>query len=331
MTFTGLAVETSIDASIETWTYFEDDWHSGNVPIMGPRTHAAWLGSSVFDGARYFDGAAPDLDLHCARVNASARSFLLQPVVSVERWIALAWEGIGKFAPDAALYVRPMYWPEHGAAGGGVRFDPASTRWCLCVYKAPMPEPSGFAITLSPFRRPTLECAPVEAKAGCLYPNGARALIEAYRRGFGNCVMNDMQGNVAELANSNIFMAKDGAVHTPVPNGTFLDGVTRKRVIAPAGRRRGDGAPADAALRRSRGGRRDLRDGQFRQSGADHADRRARAADGPLLPAGALALLGLRAGQVRAIEPVIAADQPSVAPSRGRVALRAARALSPIG
>jgi len=34
-----------------------------------------------------------------------------------------------------------------------------------------------------------------------------------------------------ELAIANIFMAKDGAVFTPVPNGTFLDGITRRRVI----------------------------------------------------------------------------------------------------
>jgi hypothetical protein len=36
----------------QRWTFFEGDWHEGNVPIMGPRTHAAWLGSVVFDGAR---------------------------------------------------------------------------------------------------------------------------------------------------------------------------------------------------------------------------------------------------------------------------------------
>ena len=40
-----------------------------------------------------------------------------------------------------------------------------------------------------------------------------------------------MLGNVAELATSNIFMAKDGVVFTPVPNGTFLAGITRQRVI----------------------------------------------------------------------------------------------------
>ncbi len=214
-----------------TWTFFENEWQEGNVAIMGPRTHGAWLGSTVFDGARHFEGVAPDLDLHCARVNVSARNFLLKPLVAVERWIELAREGIGKFAPEAALYIRPMYWADAGAAGGGVRFDPESTRWCLCVYEAPMPAPNGITVTLSPYRRPTAETAPVDAKSGCLYPNNTRALIEAHARGFGNCLLRDMLGHVAELANSNVFMAKDGVVYTPAPNGTFLNGVTRQRVI----------------------------------------------------------------------------------------------------
>ena len=40
----------------DTWTWIDGTWHEGNPPIMGPRTHASWLGSSVFDGARFFDG-----------------------------------------------------------------------------------------------------------------------------------------------------------------------------------------------------------------------------------------------------------------------------------
>ena len=40
-----------------------------------------------------------------------------------------------------------------------------------------------------------------------------------------------MLGNVAELATANIFLAKDGAVFTPAVNGTFLNGITRQRVI----------------------------------------------------------------------------------------------------
>src|SRR5215470_15867702 len=226
-----------INGVSKTWTFFEGKWHEGNVPIMGPRTHAAWLGSVVFDGARAFEGVAPDLDRHIARANQSAINFGLKPVVDSDTWLGLAREGIARFAPKAKLYIRPMYWAQNGA-GGGVLFDPETTNWCLCIYEAPMPKPVGNAITLSPFRRPTAECAPVEAKAACLYPNNSRALAEAASRGFQNALMLDMLGNVAEFGNSNVFMAKDGVVYTPAPNGTFLNGITRQRVI---GLLRGEG------------------------------------------------------------------------------------------
>ena len=196
----------------KTLTFFEDDWHEGNVPIMGPRTHGAWLGTSVFDGARAFEGVTPDLDLHCARINQSAKAMCLKPVVTQDDWIALVRDGLKRFDRDAALYIRPMYWAEEGAPGG-VRPDPESTRWCLTIYDAPLPQPAGTAITLSPFRRPTRESAPLDAKAGCLYPNNARALIEARARGFDNCLLCDMLGNIAELGTANIFMVKDGVVY----------------------------------------------------------------------------------------------------------------------
>ena len=197
---------------------------------MGVRTHAAWLCSVVFDGARAFEGVTPDLELHCARVNDSAQKFSLIPLVSVEEWVKLAREGIARFEKDASLYIRPMYWAERG--GPWIQEpDPESTRWCLAIFEAPMRKPTGFSITLSQFRRPTIECMPVDAKAGCLYPNNARAIFEARSRGFDNAVMCDMLGNVAELATSNIFLAKDGVVYTPAINGTFLAGITRQRVI----------------------------------------------------------------------------------------------------
>jgi len=123
-----------------------------------------------------------------------------------------------------------MYWAER--EGPRVQApDPDTTRWCLTVYEAPLREPSGFSITLSPFRRPTAETMPVDSKAGCLYPNNARALFEARSRGFDDALLCDMLGNIAELATSNIFMVKDGVVFTPAPNGTFLAGITRQRVI----------------------------------------------------------------------------------------------------
>jgi branched-chain amino acid aminotransferase len=214
----------------KTWTYFEDKWHEGNVPIMGPRTHAAWLCSVVFDGARAFEGVAPDLELHCARVNDSAKRLFLKPTVSIETWVSLAREGITRFDKDAALYIRPMYWAEK--EGPWVQaHDSGSTRWCLCIYEAPMRPPKGFSVLMSPYRRPTLDTMPVDAKAGCLYPNNARSLFHAQARGFDNAIVCDVLGNVAELATSNVFMAKGGIVYTPIPNGTFLAGITRQRVI----------------------------------------------------------------------------------------------------
>jgi branched-chain amino acid aminotransferase len=135
-----------------------------------------------------------------------------------------------KFSTETTLYVRPMYWAERPGPQA-LPPDPDSTRFALTLYDAPMRKPEGFSITLSPFRRPTQDTAPVDAKAGCLYPNNARALLEAKSRGFDNALVRDVTGNIAELANSNVFLGKDGAVFTPIANGTFLAGITRKRVI----------------------------------------------------------------------------------------------------
>ncbi len=213
-----------------TWTFVDGDWHEGNVPLIGPRSHAMWLGSTVFDGARWFEGIAPDLDRHAARVNTSAANLGLTPSVAAEEIVALARDGFKKFDGKTAVYVRPMYWGEHGGYMG-VPADPESARFCLCLYESPMIEPTGFSVTVSPFRRPTYETAPTNAKAGCLYPNNGRAIMEARSRGYDNALVLDMLGNVAETGSSNIFMVKDGAVFTPAPNGTFLSGITRARVI----------------------------------------------------------------------------------------------------
>jgi len=215
----------------ETWTYHNEEWLDGNVPIVGAREHAFWLGSSVFDGARAFEGVTPDLDLHCERVNDSARALGLKPTKSAEQIEALCQEGVAKFSADAALYIRPMYFATQGGFMA-VAPDPDSTKFLLSIYETPMPKPgSGFSVTVSQFRRPTMECMPLNAKAGCLYPNNARALQDARDQGFDNAILLDMLGNVAELATANIFMAKDGVVYTPAANGTFLSGITRRRVI----------------------------------------------------------------------------------------------------
>ncbi|WP_176085638.1 branched-chain amino acid aminotransferase [Martelella sp. HB161492] len=218
-----------MSAERTTWTYWRGEWRKGDVRILGAASHATWLGSLVFDGARLFNGVTPDLDRHSARINASAEALGLIPTLSASDIEALTREGLKKFAPGTDVYIRPMYWAEESDVGT-VPPLASSTDFALCLEEMPMVEPTGFSITTTSFMRPTLSVMPVNAKAACLYANNARMMREAKARGFQNALVTDFAGNVAELATSNVFMVKGGDVFTPVANGTFLNGITRQRV-----------------------------------------------------------------------------------------------------
>lgn len=216
---------------MDTITYFNGDWHEGNPGILGPRDHAFWLGSMIFDGGRAFDGCAPDLDLHAARSVRSARALGLTPHKTPDEILALMHTAIRRFPAGSELYVRPMFWATKGGAGP-ISVDAASCQFLLCVYLSPMPKGPGMALGLCrSIRRPTPESAPTDAKASCLYPNSARGVAEMLGRGFQNGIVLDALGNVAETCSSNVFLAINGTVATPIPNGSFLAGITRNRTI----------------------------------------------------------------------------------------------------
>ncbi|WP_114967071.1 branched-chain amino acid aminotransferase [Alkalilacustris brevis] len=218
----------AVGKNIVTW--FEGRWHEGNVPIIRAADHVAWLGSQVFDGARQFEGTRPDIDLHAARIIRSAEVMGMTPPVDAETVLGLMEEGCGHFAPDAGLYLRPMIWATESAPGV-IDFEPDSARFALCIEELPMPGPGNFALTVSPYCRPRPDMALTEAKAGSLYANNGRIMAEARARGFHNALSLDIHGHVAETASTNVFLVRDGEVFTPVPNGMFLNGLTRQRMI----------------------------------------------------------------------------------------------------
>ena len=176
-------------------TWIDGKWHEGNPKLIGPMTHAMWQASLVFDGARAFEGVAPDLDRHALRVVASAKSMGLEPMLTAGEIEELARDGLRRFPLEAELYIRPMFWAEDGF----IVPLPDTTRFALSIYDAPMPKPTGFSVCLSSYRRPAPDQAPTDAKAACLYPNSARALAEALRRGFDNALVLDPSGKVAEF------------------------------------------------------------------------------------------------------------------------------------
>ena len=213
-------------------TYFQGTWEKGNPAIINAADHGAWLGSNVFDGARYFNGVAPDLLAHCERVNNSAKALMMEPTVSPDEMVEIVWEGLKLYPADAAVYIRPMYWALDGDISAIVPKND-TVGFAICLEEIPLaPETTSVRLTETQFRRPVLEDAVVNAKAGCLYPNNARMLVEARSKGFDNALVVDAMGNVAETATANIFMVKDGEVFTPVSNGTFLAGITRARHIS---------------------------------------------------------------------------------------------------
>jgi branched-chain amino acid aminotransferase len=209
-------------------SWIDGAWVDGNPPLLGPMSHATWMASVAFDGARAFGRLAPDLDLHCARVVRSAEALGLVPPVTAAEIEALAWEGIERYPPDAALYIRPLIYAEDGF----VVPVSDSAKFVLTLFEVPMVEPKGVRATLTPYRRPDPETAITGAKTSSLYPNVARILRKAREEGFDTAVVLDGDGNVAEFGAANLFMAKDGRVATPAINGTFLNGITRQRVIA---------------------------------------------------------------------------------------------------
>ena len=212
-------------------TYFEKNWHKGNIPIMNAADHGSWLGSTVFDGARYFDGVAPDLLAHCERLNQSAKAMGLVPTYSEKEIYDLILEGLTNYTKQSAVYIRPMYW---GIGNGysAIVPDAANIGFCICLEEIPMASDTNTTtLTRTSFHRPILTDNLCNAKAGCLYPNNARMLQEASTKGFNNALVADAVGNVAETATSNVFLVKDGEIFTPIPNGTFLAGITRSRHI----------------------------------------------------------------------------------------------------
>ena len=98
------------ELKMTSFVYHDGKWTEGDPPLFTAMSHAVWLSSVVFDGARAFEGVTPDLDLHCARIINSCHAFGMTPTVTKEEMIELATEGVGKFESGTELYIRPTFW-----------------------------------------------------------------------------------------------------------------------------------------------------------------------------------------------------------------------------
>ena len=206
--------------------WYGSEWTSEQRPLLGLRDNSFWMGNSVFDGARAYDGVTPDLQLHCERLLRSASHMLMRPTIDAAALAAVCRAGVAHFETGAELYIRPMFY----ARGGFIVPDPDTTECAVVIHRAPLPR-EGFSACTAPFRRPSPDMAPTLAKASCLYPLTQQALHYAKQRGFDNALLCNAEGHVAEFATCNIMIARDGVVRTPRPDGSFLAGITCARVM----------------------------------------------------------------------------------------------------
>ncbi len=204
-------------------------WRDANVHVL---THALHYASSVFEGERAYGGRIFESRRHSERLRFSAAQLDFEIPYSVDE-IEAAKLDVLKVNGLGDAYVRAVAWRGVGddmgvaSARNPVRLAIAAWEWGSYYGAAKL---RGARLDISDWKRPSPETAPFRAKAAGLYMICTISKHRAEAKGCSDAVMLDHRGYVAEATGANIFFAKDGEVHTPMPD-CFLNGITRQTVI----------------------------------------------------------------------------------------------------
>ena len=220
------------------WIWFDGElvnWRDAKVHVL---THALHYASAVFEGERAYGGEIFKSTEHSERLKESAHILDFEvPYSAAEINAAKALTLKANGLTDA--YVRPLAWRGSEMMGVSAQHNKihlAVAVWEWPSYFDPAQRMKGIRLDLAEYRRPDPRTAPARAKAAGLYMICTISKHRAERRGYADAMMLDWEGRVAECTGANIFFVKDGAIHTPIAD-CFLDGITRKTVIALAKKR----------------------------------------------------------------------------------------------
>lgn len=205
------------------------EWKEARLHVLSHGLHYA---SAVFEGERAYDGRVFELTAHSRRLIESARLLGFEipySVAELDRASSLMVERSGL----SDCYIRPIAWrgsEQMGVSAQRSRIHVAIAVWPWGAYY------NDLSLTRAIYDRPAPNTAPVHSKAAGLYMICTICKHDAEARGFGDALMLDYRGYIAETTGANIFLVIDGEIHTPVPD-CFLDGITRRTVMALARRR----------------------------------------------------------------------------------------------
>ena len=211
------------------------DWRDARAHVL---THALHYASSVFEGERCYGGRIFRVRQHGERLLRSASIMGFDLPYSSETLEAARYEVLrANGVVDG--YVRPVAWRGSEMMGVSAQHNSihvAIAAWEWPSYFSEEARMRGIRLTMSDWRRPAPDTAPVHAKAAGLYMICTLAKHAAEKAGFDDALMYDYRGYLAEATGANLFLVIDDALHTPTPD-CFLDGITRRAVIDLASRR----------------------------------------------------------------------------------------------
>ena len=209
------------------------DWNDAQVHFL---THALHYGAAVFEGIRAYE--TPDgtaifrLDEHIARLARSANAYRIPWTLDLEE-VTEACREVLRINDLEAGYIRPLVFYGLGSIGlnpaaAEVRTGIAAWRWG--AYLGEDGIKNGIRVRISSWRRISAESFVPVAKGSGQYLNSIQAKQEAVATGYDEALMLNSDGNVSEGSGENIFLVRDGVVHTPPVASGILDGITRDSV-----------------------------------------------------------------------------------------------------
>jgi branched-chain amino acid aminotransferase len=220
------------------WIWKDGEWIAWRDARVHVLSLAVQFGSSVFEGIRCYrtpDGPAIfRLHEHLRRLADSCRIYRMVPLQSSEE-LAAACTGIVRRNGLEECYIRPMIMRGYGAAGMAGVGSPIETYiacWPWTGYLGADALELGVDVRVSSWHRPAPDTHPAMAKAAGHYNNAQLAKFEAMADGYAEAIALSPSGLVSEGSGQNVFLVRDGALITPVLDGTLLQGVTRDSVLA---------------------------------------------------------------------------------------------------
>ncbi|NYT73697.1 branched-chain amino acid transaminase [Halomonas sp. QX-2] len=209
------------------------EWREAKVHIL---THTLHYGMGCFEGVRAYAGPSGThlfrAAEHTRRLAESAHSLDMPLPFSEAELIDAQRQCLAKNNLSSA-YLKPTVF--FGAEGMGLRAQGLTTHvmvaaWDLGPYISPQSATHGLRALTSSWARHHVNISLCRAKTNGHYVNSILALNTAIKAGFDETIMLDPEGYVAEASAANVFLLRDGVLHTPEVT-SCLQGITRDSVI----------------------------------------------------------------------------------------------------